>query len=149
MKFVTPLTFALMALLGLASTAHVPAHTDSSVSEVCYMQFRDHYACIVPEVFLGVLAGTQANVATETSTCYTAALDAKNNMEKLLWTYSEPTAWDQFNVVLILSQTAFSSCNFDSLLKQLDNRMSNFDFTMGLLSNVITQIAGGLVQQDF
>ena len=46
-------------------------------------------------------------------------------------------------------QTTLSACALEILINSIDSRMSNLDYTLGIISNVLSQTAGGLQTQDF
>ena len=56
---------------------------------------------------------------------------------------------DRAQVANIKFQTAFDACNLQLMVDSLDQRMSNLDFTLGIISQVMAKTAGGLQTQDF
>ena len=56
---------------------------------------------------------------------------------------------NKFQIIQIKFSATFTACGIDVLAQQLDNRMSNFDFTLGLLTNYASSIWGGIETQDW
>ena len=51
---------------------------------------------------------------------------------------------DRSQVANIKIQTTFDACNLQLMVDSLDQRMSNLDFTLGIISQVMAKTAGGL-----
>ena len=56
---------------------------------------------------------------------------------------------DRGQIAQIKVQATLSACSLDIMINSLDSRMSNLDYTLGIISNVISQTAGGIQTQDF
>ena len=51
---------------------------------------------------------------------------------------------NQAQVASIKIQACLDACNLQLMINSLDSRMSNLDYTLGLMTNVVSQIGSGI-----
>ena len=92
-----------------------------------------------------MMSATQSNMYNEESECYQAALDVGVDLNTLV----DEQDTSLLQVLQIKVQSTLSSCNLEIMIQSIDSRMSSLDFTLGIISNVMSQIGGGLQTQDW
>ena len=55
---------------------------------------------------------------------------------------------DQLQVMMIRFQATLDACNLNIMVNSLDSRMSNLDYTLGIISNVMSMTFSGLQTED-
>ena len=75
----------------------------------------------------------------EDSDCYTAAEDVSVEIAYTFDTFDPSIIIDNFQVLKIKHSTAMETCNLQTLMMSIDSRMSTLDFTLGIISNVMSQ----------
>ena len=96
-------------------------------------------------IFTGMMSATQSNMYNEDSECFVAAVDVGVTLNDLV--DNQDTSLIQ--VVNIKLQATLSTCNLEIMIQSIDSRMSSLDFTLGIISNVMSQVGGGFQTQDW
>ena len=52
-------------------------------------------------------------------------------------------------ILQVKIQTAFDACGMNVLIASLDSRMSTLDYTLGMISNVLSQFFAGFQTQEW
>ena len=97
------------------------------------------------EIFIGMMSATQANMYNTANDCYVAAEDVYTTLNTLV----DDQDFGLVQVLNIKVQSTLSTCNLEIMIQSLDSRMSSLDFTLGIISNVMSQTGGGFQTQDW
>ena len=100
------------------------------------------------DLFLGATKATQADPYNTSTKCYSKASGVRDLIYETTQA-TDPTTYlnaaQQFNILYATVKTA---CGLDIFFNFLDSRMSNMDYTLGILSNVLSQIFTGWTTQN-
>ena len=95
------------------------------------------------------MSGTQGNIFSTSTKCYNESAKVQLEIEQIIDEFNPSVIANRFQIINIKVQASLAACNIEILVNQLDSRMSNLDFTTGLVSNVVSQIFSGLNTQNF
>ena len=106
---------------------------------------------VAGELFLGAMSATQKDMFSETDVCYEYAEIVQIELVDEMFAKGDLFAnmINRGQILQVKIQTAFDSCGINVLISSLDSRMSNLDYTLGMISNVISQFAGGFQTQEW
>ena len=91
------------------------------------------------------MSATQSNMENTKSDCYVAAEDVKTTLVNLV----DNADFALVQVLNIKLQATLTACNLEIMIQSIDSRMSSLDFTLGIISKVMSQTGGGLQTQDW
>ena|ERR1740123_61386 len=100
------------------------------------------------DLYRGAIRATQSKIDDTETTCYSKADSVR---DLILETTQSTSATDYLNAaqqLAILLQTVNTACGLDIMQNFLDSRLSNMDFTLGVISNLLAQILTGWTTQD-
>ena len=85
------------------------------------------------------------------STCYEYALTFEDELVNQMFANGLDFAqfFNRAQIAQVKLQTSFEACGVDTMIDLLDKRMSNLDYTLATISNVISQSFAGLESQDW
>ena len=98
--------------------------------------------------FVGGIRATQSDINSTTSTCYLKADIVRTLIFTLAANANPAAAFNLLQQGQIKVKTCFDACNIAILMNFLDSRMSNLDYTLGMFSNVFSQISSGFSTQS-
>ena len=117
-------------------------------SQIAHVQ-ANAFSEALGNLFVGAMSATQANMTNTNTTCYTNAVTVQDEIKLMFDSFNPSIFFDRFQIAQIKLQATLKACSLDIMINSLDSRMSNLDYTLGIISNVISQTAGGLQTQDF
>ena len=94
-------------------------------------------------MWLGAIDSLQANPNNNESACWTQGNIARIEMYLLSEEYSPSLFLNRFQLLQIKIQNTIEACALKVLINYLDSRMSNLDYTLGIISNVISETSSG------
>ena len=100
------------------------------------------------DIFLGATKATQSDPFQTDTTCYEKAVLVRDLIYTTTQSTSPTTYLNNIQQFNILYSTVKTACGLDIFFNFLDSRMSNMDYTLGILSQVLAQIFTGFSTQD-
>eukprot|EP00356_Strombidium_inclinatum_P006471 CAMPEP_0170491230 /NCGR_PEP_ID=MMETSP0208-20121228/10649_1 /TAXON_ID=197538 /ORGANISM="Strombidium inclinatum, Strain S3" /LENGTH=115 /DNA_ID=CAMNT_0010766773 /DNA_START=125 /DNA_END=472 /DNA_ORIENTATION=+ len=94
------------------------------------------------------MSATQKNMSNINSTCYTKALLVEDQINTIAASFNPGLIIDQGQVMMIRVEATVSACSLDIMINSLDSRMSNLDYTLGIISNVMSMTFSGLQTEN-
>mgnify|MGYP006128233427 CR=1 FL=1 len=101
------------------------------------------------DVYLGACSSAQKNMENTADPCYVSANEVKLEIVPILDNFDFGTFLNKISVIQIKISATEDACNFKLLYAKIDSRLSDLDFTTGMISNVIAQFFAGLASQSF
>ena len=103
------------------------------------------YARAAGRLFVGTMSGTQRDITMTDTQCYAYAVVFDDELVNQLFKNGLDFAViiNRVQVAQVKLQAAFEACGIDTMIEQLDKRMSNLDYTLALISNVMAQAMSG------
>ena len=105
---------------------------------------------IAGNLLVGAIMGTQSDIFNTQSQCYNQSLLIQEEIDIQFGNgFDFQLVLDRAQLISIKFQQTINLCSLEIMLKRLDTRMSELDFTLGLITNVFSQIMGGIQTQDW
>lgn len=109
------------------------------------------YAKAAGKFYVGAMSGTQKDIQMKTGNCYEYAEIFEDELVNKLFKNGIDFAiiLNRIQIAQVKLQTSFEACGVDVMIEQLDKRMSDLDYTLALISNVIAQFFAGFESQNW
>lgn len=105
---------------------------------------------MVGDFFLGGVDALQAEPNNFDSACWQAGDLARDDIYILAGTLNPTLIVNNFQLLQIKIQNTIEACALKVMINFIDSRMSNLDYTLGIISNIISETASGFqVEQSF
>ena len=104
---------------------------------------------VMGNIYVGMMLASQKNMNNTDTDCFVAAQAANVEIGKTFNALDPSIILNNFQVLQIKLSTTLETCNLQVMLQSIDSRMSSLDFTLGIISNVMSQIGGGFQTQDW
>ena len=103
------------------------------------------YAKAAGQFYKGAMSGTQKDINMKASNCYEYAEVFEDELVNQLFKNGIDFAiiLNRVQIAQVKLQTSFEACGVDVMIEKLDKRMSDLDFTLALISNVLAQFFAG------
>ena len=141
MKGLTYLIICVLALAGInAQTTDVTSMISNfAVEELGKASGR---------MFVGAMSATQKNMSDTNTTCYEKAELVEEQINLMIASFDPGKILDQGQVMMIRFQATMEACSLEIMINSLDSRMSNLDYTLGIMSNVMSMSFSGLQTEN-
>merc|ERR1719198_200949 len=107
------------------------------------------YGDAAGNIYVGMMLASQANMNNTDTDCFVAAQAANEEIAYTFDALDPSVILNNFQVLQIKLSTTLETCNLQVMLQSVDSRMSSLDFTLGIISNVMSQVGGGFRTQDW
>ena len=107
------------------------------------------YGDAAGNIYVGMMLASQSNMNNTDTDCFVAAQATNEEIAFTFDTLDPSVILNNFQVLQIKLSTTLETCNLQVMLQSVDSRMSSLDFTLGIISNVMSQIGGGFQTQNW
>lgn len=98
---------------------------------------------LLGDLFLGGIDALQADPNNNKTACWAAGNIARKEIYKMSESFNPSVILNNFQVLQIKVQNTIEACALKILINYLDSRMSNLDYTLGIISNIISEATSG------
>lgn len=98
-------------------------------------------------MWLGAIDALQADPNNVESACWVQGNIARIEFYNLSQTFNPSLIANRFQLMQIKVQNTIEACALKVLINYIDSRMSNLDYTLGIVSNIITESTSGASQE--
>lgn len=96
------------------------------------------------DLWLGAIDALQADPNNVDSACWTQGDIARKELYLLSETFNPSLIANRFQLMQIKVQNTVEACALKVLINYIDSRMSNLDYTLGIVSNIISESVSGV-----
>ena len=107
------------------------------------------YGDAAGNIYVGMMLASQSNMNNTDTDCFVAAQAANDEIAFTFDALDPSVILNNFQVLQIKLSTTLETCNLEVMLQSIDSRMSSLDFTLGIISNVMSQVGGGFQTQNW
>ena len=151
MKKTVTVTAMLLALLASPSSAVTisypyslsPLTNTSQEILLGPIDFNNRNKYLLGDLFLGGIDALQADPNNNSTACWAAGNIARKEIYKMSESFNPSVILNNLQVLQIKIQNTFEACALRILVNYLDSRMSNLDYTLGIISNIISESTSG------
>lgn len=119
--------------------------TDADQATLIGYNAADNY--VLGDIWLGSIDALQSEPNNNQSACWTAGNIARLEIYKLSKTFNPSLILNNFQLFQIKVQNTVEACALKILINYLDSRMSNLDYTLGIISNIISESSSGITTE--